>query len=305
MANLSPFRGPQQQAQFIAKYESLLRSWPVPYEERDVETAFGHTHIAVSGPPSAPPLVLLHGASATLTMWSPLILGLSDTYRCYCIDTITDGNKSVASKAIVDVADYVEWFQQIFSALGITQARVTGLSYGGWLAAVLALHAPERVSHLLLLCPAATLAPLPPQFFARMLAPGLLRSRFLAHRAVQWVSTTPDAMSDPVVALIAENLMACRPMRREMMPPTVLTDDELRRLSAQVTVLIGDREVIYRGGPQAALARAQKLIPNVHTQLMANANHMLTLDCPNLLITEMLAALADPTSDQHLSRPTE
>jgi hypothetical protein len=30
----------------------------------------------------------------------------------------------------------------------------------------------------------------------------------------------------------------------------------------------------------------------VHTQLMPKANHMLTLDCPKLLITEMLAALA-------------
>jgi hypothetical protein len=122
MANLSPFRGPQQRAQFITKYESIMRSWPVPCEERDVETAFGQTHIAVSGAPSAPPLILLHGASATLTMWSPIITELADTYRCYCIDTITDANKSVAVQPIGDAADYVDWLQQIFSALGITQA---------------------------------------------------------------------------------------------------------------------------------------------------------------------------------------
>jgi pimeloyl-ACP methyl ester carboxylesterase len=300
MANLSPFRGPQQRAQFIAKYDSIMRSWPVPCEEHEVETEFGHTHIAVSGPPSAPPLILLHGASATLTMWSPIITELSGRYRCYCIDTITDANKSVAEQPIGDAAKYVDWLQQMFSALGITQARVAGLSYGGWLAALLALHAPERVSHLVPLSPAATLAPLPVQFFARMLAPGLLRSHFLARRAMQWVSATPEAVSDPVVELVADNLMACRPLRREMMPPTVLTDDELGRLSARVTVLIGDQEVIYRGGPKAALARAQMHIPNVHTQLMADANHMLTLDCLKPLITEMLAALEHPAPDQHL-----
>jgi pimeloyl-ACP methyl ester carboxylesterase len=59
-----------------------------------------------------------------------------------------------------------------------------------------------------------------------------------------------------------------------------------------VTVLIGDRDVIYRGGPQAALARAQQLIPNVRTQLLAGANHNLTVDCPNALITEISRALA-------------
>jgi pimeloyl-ACP methyl ester carboxylesterase len=165
------------------------------------------------------------------------------------------------------------------------------MSYGGWLAALLALHAQEHVSHFVLLCPAATLAPLSAQFFGRTLTPGLLRSRSLARRSLQWVSATPDAMSDPVVELIAESFMACRPIRRVLVP-TVLTDDELRRIGARVTVMIGDREVIYRGGPQAALARAQKHIPYAQRQLMPNANHTLTLDCPKPVTTEMLAALA-------------
>ncbi len=82
MANLSPFRRPRAQAQFIATYDSLMRSWAVPFEERDVETAYGQTHLVVSGPPSAPPLILLHAASATSAMWSPIIAAMSSSYRC-------------------------------------------------------------------------------------------------------------------------------------------------------------------------------------------------------------------------------
>jgi pimeloyl-ACP methyl ester carboxylesterase len=58
------------------------------------------------------------------------------------------------------------------------------------------------------------------------------------------------------------------------------------------TVVIGDREVIYRGGPRAALARAQKLIPDVSTHLIAGANHMLTIDCPGELLGTLAEALA-------------
>src|ERR1700744_5835446 len=177
MAKLSPFRGPQERARFIAKYESIMRGWPVSYEEHDVETAFGQTHVAVSGSPSSPPLVLLHGASATLTMWRSIIAELSASYRCYCFDTITEANKSVATRPVRGSTDYVAWLQELCSQLGITRTRVTGLSYGGWLAALLALPAPERVSHLVLVCPAATLAPLPVEFYVRMLAASLLRSR--------------------------------------------------------------------------------------------------------------------------------
>jgi pimeloyl-ACP methyl ester carboxylesterase len=231
-------------------------------------------------------------------MWRAIIEELSTSYRCYCIDTITEANKSVAAQRIHGVADYVDWLRQILSGLGITQARVTGLSYGGWLAALLALHAPECVSHLVLVCPAATLAPLPVQFYVRMLTPGLLRSRSLARRSPQWLSVTPDAASDPVVDLITESFIACRPIRPEIVQPTVFTDDELRRLGAQTAVLIGEREVIYRGGPNTALARAQQHIPHVHTRLLPKAGHMLTLDCPKLLTFEILAALADPAPDR-------
>lgn len=292
MVALSPFRGPLEQAQFIAKYESCMRNWPVSYDEQDVATTFGQTHIFASGPPSAPPLVLLHGAGATSAMWSPIIAALSASYRCYCIDTITDANKSVATQPIRGVAEYVDWLQQILSALDIEKARVAGLSYGGWLAALLALHAPQRVSHLVLLTPAATFAPLTIQFFARLTAASVTRSPSVIRRSLQWLAATPDATSDPAVELIALSALTCRPGRRNMMLPTVLTDDELSQIGAPVSVLIGDQDVIYRGGPRAALSRAQRHIPSVRTQLVPNVNHMMTIDCPELLVTEMMKAFA-------------
>jgi pimeloyl-ACP methyl ester carboxylesterase len=291
MANLSPFRGPRQRAQFIAAYDSVLRSWPVPFEERNVETACGYTHVVVSGDPSAPPLVLLHGGRTTSAMWSPIIAAMSDRYRCYCIDTITDANQSVATKRISSAGQYVDWLRQVFAALDIVSARFTGLSYGGWLAAQLALRAPERVSHLVLLTPAGTLAPLSAQFCVKFMIASLLRSPSRIRRFQQWLSSTPDASSDPSVNLIAVSMLTSRPLRLVRLP-SVLTDDELRRITMPVTVLIGDRDVIYRGGPQAALARAQQLIPYVRTQLLPGANHSLTVDCPNALITEISRALA-------------
>jgi hypothetical protein len=51
MANPSPFRGPREQAQFTAIYDSAMRTWPAPFDEHDVETAYGQTHLVVSGPP--------------------------------------------------------------------------------------------------------------------------------------------------------------------------------------------------------------------------------------------------------------
>jgi pimeloyl-ACP methyl ester carboxylesterase len=41
-----------------------MKMWPVPYEELEIPSRFGMTHVTASGPADAPPLVLLHGYDA-------------------------------------------------------------------------------------------------------------------------------------------------------------------------------------------------------------------------------------------------
>jgi pimeloyl-ACP methyl ester carboxylesterase len=136
-----------------------------------------------------------------------------------------------------------------------------------WLAALLGVHAPELVNRLVLLCPAATFTRLTTEFMVRVLTSGLLRSEFLVGRTMQWLSSTPDAPSDPVFGLVAANMLTCRTLRRELQPPTKLTDDELRGISAQT------------------------LIRDVHTRLLPGAGHALMVDAPEAVVTEMTEAL--------------
>ncbi len=291
MAKLDPFRTPQLRARFIGKYDAIVAAWPVPCEERDVETEFGTTHVIVSGPETGPPLVLLHGAAATAVMWQPIIEELSATYRCYCVDTIIEGNKSVISRRIVGKTKLFTWLRQTFEALGVENARVAGLSYGGWMAANLAVLSPELVNRLVLLCPAGTFAPIVREFYRRLFPSMVLRSPERARLFVQWLSATPQVESHPTADLIITALLSGSGVPPGLATPGVLTDDELRRITAPTTVVIGEWEKIYRGGPRAALARAQ-LIPDVHAHLINGANHMLTVDAPRQLTDVMLKALA-------------
>jgi pimeloyl-ACP methyl ester carboxylesterase len=112
-----------------------------------------------------------------------------------------------------------------------------------------------------------------------MMTPVVLRSPQGVRRFLQWMSSTPDAPADPGVNLLAVSMLSSR--LRRVTPPSVFTDDELRRITMPVTVVIGDRDVIYRGGPQAALARAQEFIPNVRTQQLPGVNHLLTSTAPS------------------------
>jgi pimeloyl-ACP methyl ester carboxylesterase len=69
----SVFKTPEGEAAYLAAYGAAMKLWSVPYDEMEIPSRFGMTHVVVSGPKDAPPLVLLHGYMGTLTMWSPNI----------------------------------------------------------------------------------------------------------------------------------------------------------------------------------------------------------------------------------------
>jgi pimeloyl-ACP methyl ester carboxylesterase len=88
--NLSVFKSPGGQARYLEAYNATLAQWPVPYESLFIPTRFGITHVIASGPIDAPPMVLLHAASASATQWFPDTENLSRNYRIYALDTLGD-----------------------------------------------------------------------------------------------------------------------------------------------------------------------------------------------------------------------
>ena len=86
-------------------------------------------------------------------MWSSAIAELSRDFRAYAVDQIDDVGKSVPMTIPASRLDYAEWLLDVFDQLGLREADVVGLSYGGFLAVNFALCAPDRVTRLVLLCP--------------------------------------------------------------------------------------------------------------------------------------------------------
>ena len=90
----SIFKTPQGEAKCMRAYDAVLAHWPVPYEELDLTTRFGKTHVIVSGSTAAKPIILLHGQDSCAISWIYNITTLSQTHRVYVVDTIGDIGKS-------------------------------------------------------------------------------------------------------------------------------------------------------------------------------------------------------------------
>ena len=277
MSHPSAFKTPEGEAAYLAAYDAAMKLWPVPYDEMDIPTRFGTTHVVVSGPKDAPPLVLLHGYMATLTMWSPNIADFSKDYRVYAIDVMGQPSKSFPDEPIRNAADYAVWLTATLDGLGLGRISLVGMSYGGWLALNFAIAAPDRVQRLVLLSPAGGFLPMVKQFSLRGMLMVLFPTRFTVNWFMRWLGIK-DSPGDPrrlgrtCVELMYLGLKHFRmPPETLRVMPTVFSDGQLRAMRVPTLLLIGEHEVIC--DPAAALARARRLIPDLEGELVPGSSH--------------------------------
>ena len=271
--NSSAFKTREGEAVYRAAYDAALKSWPVPYEEVDVPTRFGMSHVVVCGPKMAPPLVLLHGYMATSLMWAPNIADFARDYRVYAIDTMGQPGKSIPGEPIRNVADYMTWLTATLSALKLDRIYLVGMSYGGWLALEYALAAPERIQKVALLSPGG-LAPITKEFSLRGMLMMLFLTRSMVRSFMGWLGFTdrPGELDSTVLDLMFLGLKHFRrPPESMRIMPTEPSNDELRTMRVPVLVLMGADEVMF--DPLEALHRGRKLIPDFEGDLVPQSSH--------------------------------
>jgi pimeloyl-ACP methyl ester carboxylesterase len=277
------FKTPAGQARYFAAYDATMALWSVPVTALEVPTRFGTTHVNACGADDAPPLVLLHGAAISSTMWYPNAAALSRSYRVYAPDIIGEMGKSVRAVPAMKPAAYIDWLNDLFDGLGLAQAHVGGISLGGWLAIQLAHMAPQRVMKLVLLSPASLLS-IRPLFYLRVAAAILVP--FLSPETRQALFL---GVASPQAGPAVRQLMTPTDFKYTMAFPAVNKDQELKQIHAPTLLLVGGREVIY--DPKAAIKRAIKLIPHIEAELISGAGHALNLDQPEMVNQRLLAFL--------------
>jgi pimeloyl-ACP methyl ester carboxylesterase len=279
------FITPEGRAQYLAAYEDMFSLWKVPHDAIEVKTGYGSTHINVSGPVDGDPLVLLHAAGLSSTVWFANVAALSTRRRVYAVDVIGDAGKSVADRLLDKRADYAKWLKEVFDELDIEQCDLVGHSYGGWLTLNMALAYPMRLRKIVLLAPAASFRPL--AFITKLV---FFLGEFKIHPPAKSMLKASAAkgtmMDEKFVHLMEEVTRYCS---SAIMYPTVFTDQELKQIELPALLLIGAMEKIYN--PNKAIERAQRWMTDLTIEIISNAGHLLIIDQPEIINARILKFL--------------
>lgn len=259
--------GERQMREWYTRFRARL---PFVCESQTLTTSFGKTHLLITGPPEAPPLLLLHGALAGAPQVLGEISSLPSRYRVYAVDIPGQSVASEHRHLDVKTDQYAQWLNEVLQALALPPLPVLAVSWGGFVALNLAQHFPERILALLLITPAGIVQGSAWQGLTKMYLP------LWAHRLLPGLVSPNQALSglfseqDPIWSPFV--LDAMKNMRMNFAIPPLVQPQDFENFLAPVYLFAADLDYSFPG--HALLARAKEIFPNLRgSELWQNCKH--------------------------------
>jgi pimeloyl-ACP methyl ester carboxylesterase len=288
-----PFTSQEARERYLAHYDAMQKVWPIHSENRTVHTDQGETFLRISGPAGAPPLVLIPGGQSTSLVWRRLIEPLSTRFRTYALDSMYDVGRSIPAQPIKDVAQVMAWLDGVLDALALTDGiHIMGVSFGAYVAAEYALHAPQRLRKIVWVSPVMVAAPISQEFVNR-LRPCAEPGREPLEAFCRWAMPSLAASHKQAFDDRVDEILLSRECYVPTMPPVqrpVLSDDELSSMGIPALYILGEQDGATEN-PRAVLEHLRVVAPRIETMLIPGAGHDAIVAEPKLIADRILAFL--------------
>jgi pimeloyl-ACP methyl ester carboxylesterase len=222
---------------------------------------------------SGPELVFLHGAG-TFTGFD--FARAWAAHRKVIIPYNPNFGESGDDPSLDSIEDYVLHYLDLFDHLGLTKFDLGGFSLGGWLAAELAIRAPQRLRRLVLVAPAGLVVEKARAPELAEITPPELPS-YLAHDvgvALRYFPKAPDPSFD---ARLGREIGAYAQLIRNNPQGNPKLARWLHRITVPTLVLWGSAD---RMRPVAQADAWKALLPDARVSLVPNAGHLVFEEAP-------------------------
>ncbi|HPH94391.1 MAG TPA: alpha/beta hydrolase [Anaerolineaceae bacterium] len=258
--------------QILALYRQNWDLLGLTLEHQAIPTRYGDTHVVVSGPVNAPPMVIFHGGNMISPVSFAWLASLAASYRLYAPDTVGHPGLSAETRLSPKTNQYGEWASDVISGLGLRQPIVQGSSYGAGIVLNLAACAPEQIGKAILVVPSG-LVPMPLVSLATRILVPMLLYRITRRRA--WLVRSIQPMIDPPPDHVVEITgKVFESVRIEPEMPRLIQPGDLACLKAPVLVLAAEKDVFFPA--RQVVARAPQVIPSlVAAETIAGSTHFI------------------------------
>ena len=287
MRNPSPvghWDSAEGQDRYLAAYDEALADLPEPDQAQDVRTDYGFVRIyRFEGSGDAEvPMVLLPGTASGSPVMADNLPSLLEIGDVYLIDLLGEPGRSVQERPITSSAEKAEWLDQTLAQLPEETFHLMGLSIGGWTAANLALHFPDRVETLTLIDPVHVFDDIPLGTVVRSLPaafpwmPKAWRDSFNSYTAGG--APVEDV---PVAEMIEAGMQH---YRMKLPQPERVSPEQLAALEMPVLAFIAGESVMH--DPPTATETAEQALTDGTVHVYPQASHAINGEYPDQIAAD-------------------
>jgi pimeloyl-ACP methyl ester carboxylesterase len=238
------------------------------------------------------PLLMLHGLGSSGADWWFQTPAFAPYYRAILPD-LRGHKQSSAVHSPISIGTLAADTAQLLEALGIKRAHVLGLSLGGTVAQLLAIHFPAKVNKLILVNTFARLRPTSLReaytLARRMVVSKYLPPKTTARVVARDLFPKPEqaALRDEVVSRVGVNDVSSY---RHLVDALRRFDSraQLDQIAAATLLITGERDAVVPRSCQQQLARG---IRRARWQILRDSGHATPVDQPeefNRVVLEFL-----------------
>ena len=241
-------------------------------------------HYRDQGTSNKPTLVLIHGTSASLHTWEPLVELLGDRFRLISFDLPGHGLTGVNTKRDYSREAMVKTVWAVMDHLDVDAATIVGNSLGGSIAWASALDRPERVESLILVAPsgspirAAAKSNIGFNILKTTIGQSLMKNiapRFIIKSSLNQTVSVPGVIDDVMVDRYWE-LLRLKGNRQAMIDLANTPRDEnawmqFSSISAPVMMIWGEEDGLL---PVAMLKTFEDEIENIRSKTLPGVGHL-------------------------------
>lgn len=265
-------------------YDEKLSELNIKYNYRSVETSYGKTNIIVTGEPTNPPIIIIHGSNGCAPIALETYANLSSQYLVYAIDVLAQPNKSAETRLSMKDDSYGKWVNEVIDQLDLTNVTLAGFSFGGLIILKTLEFKEEKIKAVFLSAPAYIVNGNPLKALFKVFIP---MKRYMKTKKVKYVErflaelfTERDEFAIKYLSKVFLHF------EMDFTPVPTISRKKANAIKTPITLIGAKNDLLFPGVKM--IKRASKIFPSLQNHLLLEHSKHVQNKQDNLIVENMI-----------------
>jgi pimeloyl-ACP methyl ester carboxylesterase len=267
----SLFKSKQGKKEILSLYDKKLKELNIEFLYKTMDTSYGETNIIISGKPSNPPILLVHGSNGCAPIALETYPNLYRKFQVFAIDVLAQPNKSAETRLSMKDNSYGLWIHELINQLQLKNVNMAGFSFGGLIILKTLIQNENNIKEVFLSAPAFIVNGNPLIALFKVFIPMKLYMKTQKNKYLEkFLKTLFTEKDEFALAYLSKVFLY---FKMDFTPVPIIKKEEAALIKTPITIIAAKKDIIFPGVKM--IKRAHKIFPSLkHIVLLESSKHV-------------------------------